>query len=115
MECILDIESIKINNMRISVNNLMVAQGCANRVEQISSLISNILQGKPVAAILVSEMENGQFRVEDGTHRAIAYCLSGREFIDDGNDEFQIVPFNKDRNTMGSLKNLIVKVLEKKA
>ena len=97
--------------MQISLDKLMVSQWNLNRVDQIKGIIDSIKNGEYVDPINVSELGDDIFRIEDGNHRAVAYFLSGRLSLNYG--EFNIVPFNASRNTVGLLKDLVAELLSK--
>jgi len=91
--------------MRIPLSKLLVSQLNVNRKEQIPDLVDKIKQGDYISPIRISEVDDNKFRIEDGTHRAVAYILSGKKYLEYG--EFELVPFNKYRATKGLLTNII--------
>jgi ParB-like chromosome segregation protein Spo0J len=95
--------------MRIPLSDLFVAQSNLKRLGQISHIVESIKNNEYVEPIKVSEIEEDQYRVEDGTHRSVAYLISGRTHLEDG--EYEIVPVNYSRATKIPLQDLANKIL----
>lgn len=91
----------------IKIENLYVTQYYVDRIEQIPSIIQSIQNGEYINPIMISEIPGSyvNYRIEDGTHRAVAYVLSGRDELKYG--EYQLVPFNNSRKTTNSLINFV--------
>jgi hypothetical protein len=92
----------------IKLKDLMVTQNSVKRSEQLPELVEAINNGDYVEPIRISETDYGTFRIEDGTHRAVAYVLSGRESLTYG--EYEIVPLNKNRNTIKPLLDFVATI-----
>ncbi len=91
--------------MIIELNKLFTTQRKIERKEQIPGLITAIENGDYIDPVLISEIDHNIYRIEDGTHRATAYLLSGKDVLEYG--EFEIVPFNKSRPTLTLLPDLV--------
>ena len=91
--------------MEIELDKLYTTQSSAKRSHQIKDIIASIKDGDYIEPIHLSEIEDGVYRIEDGTHRAIAYYLSGKKEL--GYGEYEIVPFNPNRNTIMPLPKLV--------
>ncbi len=91
--------------MIVQLNNLFTTQRKIERKDQIPEIIKAIKNGDYINPVLISEIGYNLYRIEDGTHRATAYLLSGRDVLEYG--EFEIVPFNKSRPTLELLFDLV--------
>ncbi len=92
--------------MIVNLKEIFVTQRRISRFDVVEKLVSEIKEGNPITPIFISEMDEDVFRIEDGTHRGFAYLICGKYFLKDG--EFQIVPFNFSRQTVGKLTDISI-------
>lgn len=54
------------------------------RKEQIAGMIQKLNDGGWLPPIIISQNEDEEFQLEDGHHRLVAYWLSGRTSLEEG-------------------------------
>lgn len=80
--------------MRIA--DLWVTQYNLHRADQIPSMVKVLLSGEKLPPILLQECEeDGEIEVVNGHHRLMAYWLSGRKKLEDGEYILQYSPSSR--------------------
>jgi hypothetical protein len=84
---------------------LFATQRNLRRAEQIPRLVEAIQRGEKIPPIRLSEADDGTIQVDDGHHRLIAYRLSGRTHLEQG--EYELRFTDKPRPRFGRLSDLL--------
>lgn len=90
----------------IQLNSVYATQRTIKRPDQILGLIQELQEGGNIPLIDISEDSDGDYKIENGHHRAIAYYLLGYEELD--HRHYQLVGASK-RSKVLLLKDLVIK------
>ena len=92
------------------IEELFVSQRKLRNVDQLAQMINSIENDEclPRIEILIDEFGNSQ--VNDGHHRLVAYWLSGRRILHDG--EYLLIDSDRARARFGHVSDLILRCMK---
>ena len=90
------------------IQNIWVSQRMLRRKDQIAEMIRTLTNGGWLPPIIISQNEDEEFQLEDGHHRLVAYWLSGRTRLEEG--EFFLVQKDQWKPRVGNIELLLTEL-----
>lgn len=94
----------------MQIKELFVSQRRLRDVDQIQEMIVAIEEDRCLPRIDIWVDESGQFQVNDGHHRLVAYWLSGRRSLD--RSEYLLIETESYRPRFGRVHHLILRCMK---
>lgn len=87
------------------IQNIWMSQHTLRRKEQIADMIRTLNDGGWLPPIVIIQNEIDEFLIEDGHHRLVAYWLTGRECLEEG--EFLLIQKDHWKPSRGKIELLL--------